>query len=221
MNILASVGKKRFSRKFDFQSNSKTMANHASSKSQPTQTDASKKESQKISLEEIQTLAREWKENRIIQEKVLFKEDKLDFPTFSLKPSSIFQKKSVHNSQILGVYLEGSMPEIHITPSIKVTIKKKYDTLNSSVPVTREILFLSYQNYEALKQYVLKKNIPLIDNSYDAWTVLLEPFLDVKDSTTNFQRLEELGISKEEAMSLQNDVRDAMISYNIESGLWE
>ena len=100
--------------------------------------------------------------------------------------------------------------------SVDFTVCKVY--------VKNDIIFISAEYKEKLKQFAESNNIRLIPQSWN-WDWILEPYLDTEFTKENEERclarLIENGFSESEVDNIRNEVKDQMYAYNFDTMLWD
>ena len=92
------------------------------------------------------------------------------------------------------------------------------------VYIESDIIFVSSEHKERLKQFAESNNIRLMPQSWN-WDWILEPYLDTKFTKENEERclarLIENGFSLTEIDDIRNEVKDQMYIYNFDTMLWD
>lgn len=92
------------------------------------------------------------------------------------------------------------------------------------VYIESDIIFVSSEHKERLKQFSESNNIRLMPQSWN-WDWILEPYLDTKFTKENEERclarLIENGFSLTEIDDIRNEVKDQMYIYNFDTMLWD
>ena len=88
---------------------------------------------------------------------------------------------------------------------------------------TGEVLFVAAEQKEELRQACKRYGVPVVQR-VDVWALLLEPFLDTEfdeeHEERTLRRLEEYGITREEAWKIRREVRRRMLAYNFVMWDW-
>lgn len=91
---------------------------------------------------------------------------------------------------------------------------------------TNEIFIFEYSEEDKanLSKYAKDKNIP-IEEYYDVWSDILEPFLDTEytESTREIinNRLNKCGLDKSIIKQIRTEIQELIEDYNKNSGLWD
>ncbi|SHK31833.1 hypothetical protein SAMN04488007_2730 [Maribacter aquivivus] len=100
--------------------------------------------------------------------------------------------------------------------SVDFTVCKVY--------VQNDIIFISAEYKEKLKQFAESNNIRLILQSWN-WDWILEPYLDTEFTKENEERclarLIENGFTSLEVDTIRAEVKDQMYAYNFDTMLWD
>ena len=100
--------------------------------------------------------------------------------------------------------------------SVDFTVCKVY--------VKNDIIFISAEYKEKLKQFAESNNIRLIPQSWN-WDWILEPYLDTEFTKENEERclarLIENGFTSLEVDTIRAEVKDQMYAYNFDTMLWD
>ena len=100
--------------------------------------------------------------------------------------------------------------------SVDFTVCKVY--------VQNDIIFISAEYKEKLKQFAESNNIRLIIQKWN-WDWILEPYLDTEFTKEIEERclarLIENGFSESEVDNIRNEVKDQMYAYNFDTMLWD
>jgi dipeptidase len=92
------------------------------------------------------------------------------------------------------------------------------------IHIKDDIIFVSAEQKETLKQFAESNNIRLIRQSWN-WDWILEPYLDTEFTKDNekrcLERLIENGFSPTEVDDIRNEVKDQMYAYNFDTMLWD
>ncbi|HDZ06412.1 hypothetical protein LCGC14_0520770 [marine sediment metagenome] len=87
-----------------------------------------------------------------------------------------------------------------------------------------DIVFITSEKKEALKQFTEVNDIKLIPHSWN-WDWLLEPYLDTEFTKENEDRclaqLIKNGFAKEEVDAIRKEVEKQMYAYNFDTMLWD
>lgn len=118
-------------------------------------------------------------------------------------PSSIFPNKKINHAEISEIHLDSYPPTIKIQ---------------------NELIFISRNNIEALKEFAKKNKIKTTRRNNN-WSLLTEPFLDNEFDEQQKNRtahmLETNGVPKKEIDALRREIAEPMRRYNFETMLWE
>ena len=92
------------------------------------------------------------------------------------------------------------------------------------IHVKEDIIFISAEYKERLKQFVESNNIRLIPQSWN-WDWILEPYLDTEFTKENEERclarLLENGFTSLDVDTIRAEVKDQMYAYNFDTMLWD
>ncbi|WP_424000683.1 hypothetical protein [Maribacter sp. IgM3_T14_3] len=92
------------------------------------------------------------------------------------------------------------------------------------IHVKNDILFVTAEQKEKLKQFAESNNIRLIPQSWN-WDWILEPYLDTELTKENEERclarLMENGFTSLEVDTIRAEVKDQMYAYNFDTMLWD
>ncbi|WP_143744089.1 hypothetical protein [Maribacter ulvicola] len=92
------------------------------------------------------------------------------------------------------------------------------------VHVKNDIILVSAEHKETLKQFALRNHIRLIPQSWN-WDWLLEPYLDTEFTKANerqvLEQLLENGFTANEVDTIREEVKDQMYVYNFDTMLWD
>ncbi|WP_324026595.1 hypothetical protein QSV08_03405 [Maribacter sp. BPC-D8] len=92
------------------------------------------------------------------------------------------------------------------------------------IHVKNDIIFITAEHKDKLKQFAESNNIRLISQSWN-WDWILEPYLDTEFTKENEERclarLVENGFSPTEIDEIRNEVKDQMFAYNFDTMLWD
>ena len=92
------------------------------------------------------------------------------------------------------------------------------------VHVKNDIIFISSELKEKLKQFADTNNIRLIPQNWN-WDWILEPYLDTEFTKENEQRalerLLENGFTTNEVDTIRAEVKNQMYAYNFDTMLWD
>ncbi|WP_036155156.1 hypothetical protein [Maribacter forsetii] len=92
------------------------------------------------------------------------------------------------------------------------------------VHVKNDIIFISSEQKEKLKQFAESNNIRLIPQNWN-WDWILEPYLDTEFTKENEQRalerLLENGFTTNEVDTTRAEVKNQMYAYNFDTMLWD
>ena len=92
------------------------------------------------------------------------------------------------------------------------------------VHVKNDIIFISSELKEKLKQFADSNNIRLIPQNWN-WDWILEPYLDTEFTKENEQRalerLLENGFTANEVDTIRAEVKNQMYAYNFDTMLWD
>lgn len=92
------------------------------------------------------------------------------------------------------------------------------------VHVKKDIIFISSEQKEKLKQFADSNNIRLMPQNWN-WDWILEPFLDTEFTKENEQRalerLLENGFTANEVDTIRAEVKNQMYAYNFDTMLWD
>lgn len=125
--------------------------------------------------------------------------EQYDFPGVTVYPKGFIKYEEISE------FIENIMPPI---------IRTRYD----------DIIFVSSTIKEELKESLIKNGVKVVKRN-DLWSLILEEFLDTefteKDRELCYKILEENEVERIECDSIRKNIKDMMLSYNFESGLWD
>lgn len=135
-------------------------------------------------------------------------------------------KSEIRESEIL-------ITEYPFEPSIAyptaIISAKDIDSMSLEIGVCKvhtknDIIFVSAELKEKLKQFSKSNNIRLMPQSWN-WDWILEPYLDTEFTKENEQRalerLLENGFTAKEVDSIRAEVKNQMYAYNFDTMLWD
>jgi len=111
----------------------------------------------------------------------------------------------------------------------KIIKAKEIDFINvdfgvCKIYVAEDLVFISAERKEELKEFAENNNIKLIEHSWN-WDWILEPYLDTEFTKETEQRvLEKLienGIVESEVDQIRTEVGEQMYKYNFDTMLWD
>lgn len=128
-------------------------------------------------------------------------ENSIEITDYPFEPSIAYPNKTIKASEIDFI-------------SIDVGLCKIY--------VADDIIFVSAEKQEELKEFVENNNIKLIEHSWN-WDWILEPYLDTpftkEVAQQVLQKLIANGISKQEVDQIRTEVGEQMYKYNFDTML--
>ncbi|MBY0550075.1 MAG: hypothetical protein K2W95_22560 [Candidatus Obscuribacterales bacterium] len=135
---------------------------------------------------------------------VIFAPTYIEFSSYPYTAASVYPAGKITAQEIADVGISCAPPEIRL---------KKCETI-----------FVPASDREKLKTWCEKNAVPLVDR-LDVWGLLLDPFLDTEFSPEQQERtlqlLAQCGIPPAESAAIRARVERVMISYNVDSMLWE
>jgi hypothetical protein len=142
----------------------------------------------------------------LILTRLIIKNNHISIKEFPYKPSKCFPERN----------LDGTLIDCNISGFGRPSIRTN----------DGEILIFDFSknDEEILKYYAFENHLPTI-HYYDVWWDVLEPFIDT-ENTKDFKelitlRLASIGLTNPMVREIQEEIREMMIEYNFESGLWE
>lgn len=122
---------------------------------------------------------------------------------YPFKPSSVYPQRTILPHDIQAMSLDFGVCKIHLAD---------------------DIVFISAEQKDELRQFASRYGIPLIPQSWN-WDWILEPYLDTEFTAENEARVQELlqknGIEKEELDRIRAEVAQQMYAYNFDTLLWD
>jgi len=129
--------------------------------------------------------------------------NKIIISKYPFEPSLIYPDKNI---------LPHEISEIHL------------DEYPPTLKVGEELIFISREKIDLLKEYAIKNNIKL-KKRHSNWDYITTPFLDTEyddEQNANIEnKLKSNGILKEELINLRKEIAEQMYKYNFDTMLWE
>lgn len=123
--------------------------------------------------------------------------------SYPFESSSIFPAKEIPASEIKEIHLDKYPP---------------------SIKLNDELIFISREHLELLKNFAMSNNIPTPQRQSN-WDFITESFLDMEFEEESKKRTIEYllsnGFTKVEISNIRNEVRKQMMKYNFNTMLWE
>jgi len=134
--------------------------------------------------------------------KVIYNTSSLEFSNYPFEPSIAFEKPNIGAEIICSVSLDR----------------------RPAIQVGDELIFISREDKEHLRQFTTVNDIRIIERSW-VWNWIVEPFLDTEFTKEDQLRLDGLllnyGLDGKKVEALKEEVKEQMLKYNFDTMLWE